>query len=96
MTKFLVFPKCSILLSKNPPKLSLNGNLSPNGLGHSLTLGVNSSLRVIGVGFQLYSQLKKSPHDSTGVLGSSAILMVSQTTRLGKGSSVTTRDERAS
>ena len=89
MTKFLVFPKCSILLSKNPPKLSLDGNSSPNGLEHSLTLGVNSSLRVIGVGFQLYGQLKKSPHDSTGVLGSSAVSMANQTTRLGKDSSVT-------
>jgi len=79
--------------SKNPPTLSLNGNLSPNGLGHSLMLGVNSSLCDIGVSFQLYSQLKKSPHDSMGVLGSSAVLMASQTTRLGKGSSVTTRDK---
>ena len=96
MTKFLVFPKCSILLSKNPPKLSLDGNLSPNGLGHLLTLGVNSSLCVIGVGFQLYSQLKKSPHNGTGVLGSSAVSTVNQTTRLGKNSSVTTRDECAS
>jgi len=96
VTKFLVFPKCSILLSKNLPKLSLNGNSSPNGLGHSLTLGVNSSLRVIGVGFQLYGQLKKSPHDGTGVLGSSAVLMANQTTRLGKDSSVTTQDEHAS
>jgi len=59
-------------------------------------LEVNSLLRVIGIGFQLYSQLKKSPHDSTGVLGSSAVSMVSQTTRLGKGSSVTTQDEDAS
>ena len=54
------------------------------------TLGVNSSLHVIGVSFQLYGQLKKSPHDVTGVLGSSAISMASQATRLGKGSSVTT------
>jgi len=53
-------------------------------------LGVNSSLCVIGVSFQLYGQLKKSPHDGTGVLGSSAVLMASQTTRLGKGSSVMT------
>jgi len=55
----------------------------------TLTLGVNSSLRVIGVGFQLYGQLKKSPHDSTGVLGSFAVSTTSPTTRLGKGSSVT-------
>jgi len=55
---------------------------------HSVT-----SLRVIGVGFQLYGQLKKSPHDVTGVLGSSPISTASQTTRLDKGSSVTTRDE---
>ena len=96
MTKFLVFPKYSILLSKNPPKLSLNGNLSPNELRHSLTLGVNSLLRVIGVGFQLYSQLKKSPHDGMGILGSSAVSTANQTTRLGKDSSVTTRDEHAS
>jgi len=53
-------------------------------------LGVNSSLHVIGVGFQLYDQLKKSPHDGTGVLGSFVVSMASQTTRLGKGSSVTT------
>jgi len=59
-------------------------------------LGVNSSLCVIGVGFQLYGQLKESPHDGIGVLGSFAVSMVSQTTRLGKGSSVMTRDERAS
>jgi len=52
-------------------------------------LGVNSLLHVIGVGFQLYGQLKKSPHDGMGVLGSSAVSMESQTTRLGKGSSVT-------
>ena len=96
MTKFLVFPKCSILLSKNPPKLSLDRNSSPNGLGHSLTLEVNSLLQVIRVGFQLYGQLKKSPHNGTGVLGSSAVSMANQTTRLGKDSSVMTRDERAS
>jgi len=96
VTKFLSFSKCSTLLSKNPLKLSLDGNSSPNKLGHLLMLGVNSSLRVIGVGFQLYGQLKKSPHDGTGVLGSSAVLMASQTTRLGKGSSVMTQDEHAS
>ena len=52
-------------------------------------LGANHSLQVIGVSFQLYGQLKKSPHDSTGVLGSTAVLTASQATRLGKGSSVT-------
>ena len=57
-------------------------------------LGANHSLRVIEVGFQLYGQLKKSPHDSTGVLGSTAVSTASQATRLGKGSSVTVRDER--
>ena len=57
-------------------------------------LEVNSSLRVIGVGFQLYGQLKKSPHDGMGVLGSIAVSTASQATRLGKGSSVTARDER--
>jgi len=56
-------------------------------------LGANHLLRVIGVGFQLYGQLKKSPHNGTGVLGSTVVLMVSQATRLGKGSSVTARDE---
>jgi len=96
VTKFLVFPKCSILLSKNPPKLFLDGNSSPNGLGHLLMLGVNSLLQVIGVGFQLYGQLKKSPHNSMGVLGRSAVLTANQTTRLGKDSSVTTRDEHVS
>ena len=59
-------------------------------------LEVNSSLHVIGASFQLYGQLKKSPHDGTGVIGSSAVSMVSQTTRLGKGSSVMTRDEQNS
>jgi len=96
VAEFLVFLRVLASFSNNPPKLSLNGNSSPNGLGHLLTLGVNSSLRVIGVGFQLYGQLKKSPHNVTGVLGSSAVSTASQTTRLGKGSSVTTRDERAS
>jgi len=36
--------------------------------------------------FQLYSQLKKSLHDGIKVLGSTAVLMVSQTTGLGKDS----------
>jgi len=57
-------------------------------------LGANHSLRVIGVGFQLYGQLKKSPHNGTGVLGSTAVSTASQATRLGKGSSVMARDER--
>jgi len=96
VTEFLVFLSVLAFFSNNPPKLSLDGNSSPNGLGHSLMLGVNSSLCVIRVGFQLYGQLKKSPHDVTGVLGSSAVLTVSQTTRLGKGGSVMTRDERTS
>jgi len=94
VTKFLVFfSKCSTLFSKNWPKLSLDRNSSPNRLGHSLTLEVNSLLRVIGVSFQLYGQLKKSPYNGTGVLGSSTVLTASQTTRLGKGSSVTTRNK---
>ena len=50
-------------------------------------------LWVIGVGFQLYSQLKKSLHNGTGVLGSTAISTASQATRLGKSSSVTVQDE---
>jgi len=62
-------------------------------IGHLLILGVNSLLHVIRVGFQLYSQLKKNLHNGTGVLGSSAVLTASQTTRLGKSSSITTRDE---
>jgi len=57
-------------------------------------LGANHLLRVIGVGFQLYGQLNKSPHNGTGVLGSIAVLKASQATRLGKGSSVMARDER--
>jgi len=56
-------------------------------------LGANHSLWVIGVGFQLYSQLKKSLHNGTEVLGSTAVLMVSQATKLGKGSSVMAQDE---
>jgi len=51
--------------------------------------GANHLLCVIGVGFQLYGQLKKSSHDGTGVLGSTAISTASQATRLGKGSSIT-------
>ena len=43
-------------------------------------------LCVFGVGFQLYNQLKESPHDGMRVLGSSAILTASQTTRLGRNS----------
>ena len=58
-----------------------------------LALGVNNSLRVIGVGFQLYGQPKKSLHDSTGVLGSFAVSTASQTVKLGKGSSVMVRDK---
>jgi len=56
-------------------------------------LGANHLLQVIGVGFQLYGQLKKSPHDGMRVLGSTIVLTASQATRLGKGSSVTARDE---
>jgi len=56
-------------------------------------LGANHLLQVIGVGFQLYSQLKKSSHDGMGFLDSTAVLTVSQATRLGKGSSVTAQDE---
>jgi len=56
-------------------------------------LGANHLLHVIGAGFQLYGQLKKSPHDSTGVLGSSTVSMASQTTRLDKDSSVTMQDK---
>jgi len=52
-------------------------------------LGANYSLQVIGVGFQLYGQLKKSLHDSMGVLGSTTVSTMSQATRLDKGSSVT-------
>jgi len=59
-------------------------------------LEVNSLLHVIRVSFQLYGQLKKSPHDGTGVLGSSAVSTASQTTRLGKGSSVMMQDEHVS
>jgi len=57
-------------------------------------LGANHSLWVIGVGFQLYGQLKKSLHDSMEVLSSTVVSMVSQATRLGKGSSVMAQDER--
>jgi len=74
-------------------KTSLKGRLKLNEPRHSLMLGANHSLQVIGVGFQLYGQLKKSPHDGTGVLGSTAVSTVSQSTRLGKGSSVIAQDE---
>ena len=69
----------------------MKGDSSLNRLGHLLMLGANHSLRVFGVSFQLYSQLKKSLHDGTGVLDSTAVSTVSQATRLGKGSSVTVR-----
>jgi len=59
-------------------------------------LEANHLLCVFGVGFQLYSQLKKSLHGGMEVLGRSFVLMASQTTRLGKGSSVTMQDEYAS
>ena len=77
------------LLYENSIKLLLKGDSSLNEPRHLLMLGANHSLCVIGVGFQLYGQLKKSSHDSMGVLGSTAVLMASQATRLGKGSSVT-------
>ena len=76
------------LLYENSIKLLLKGDSSLNEPRHLLMLGANHSLCVIGVGFQLYGQLKKSSHDSIGVLGSTAVLMASQATRLGKGSSV--------
>jgi len=57
---------------------------------------MTSLLCIIGVSFQLYGQLKKSPHDGMGVLGSSSVSMASQATRLGKGSSVTTQDKHVS
>ena len=77
------------LLYENSIKLPLKGYSSLNGLRHLLMLGANHSLCVFGVDFQLYSQLKKSLHDSIGVLGSTAVSIVSQATRLDKGSSVT-------
>ena len=76
------------LLYKNSIKLPSKGASSLNRPRHLLTLGANHSLHVIGVGFQLYNQLKKSPHNGTGVLGSTVVLMVSQATRLDKGSSI--------
>jgi len=57
-------------------------------------LGANHSLHVIRVSFQLYGQLKKSPHNGMGVLGSTIVSIASQATRLGKGSSVMAQDER--
>jgi len=77
------------LLYENSIKLLLKGDSSLNGPRHSLMPGANHLLCVIGVGFQLYGQLKKSSHDGTGVLGSTAISTASQATRLGKGSSIT-------
>jgi len=92
VTKSL-FSEFSSLLSKNYQNLSLNRNSSSNRLGHLLMLGTNYSLCFFGVGFQLYSQLKKSLHNSMEVLDRSAVSIASQTTRLGKGSSVTTQDK---
>ena len=76
------------LLYENSIKILSKGDSSLNKPRHLLMLGANHSLCIIRVGFQLYSQLKKSPHDGTGALGSTAVLTVSQATRLGKGSSV--------
>ena len=56
------------------------------------TLEINHLLHVFGIGFQLYGQLK-SLHDGMGVLGSTVVLIASQTTRLGKGSSFTVQDK---
>jgi len=84
------------LLYENSIKLLSKGDSSLNRPRHLLMLGANHSLYVIGVGFQLYSQLKKSPHDGTGVLDSTAVSMASQATRLGKGSSVMVQDEHMS
>jgi len=95
VTKFH-FSEFFSLLSKNHQNLSLDRNSSSEGLGHSFMLGANHSLHFFGVGFQLYSQLKKSLHNGMGVLGKSVVSMASQTTRLGKGSSVTTQDEHMS
>jgi len=53
-------------------------------------LGANHLLPVFGVGFQLYSQLKWSLYNGIGVLDNTVVSMASQTTRLDKGSSVTT------
>jgi len=57
-------------------------------------LGVNSSLCVIGVGFQLYSQLKKSPHDGMGVLGSFAVSTVMGIKRFDHRTKVKARSAR--
>ena len=89
MIKFL-FSEFSTLFSKTPPS---NSNPSPNRLGHLLMLGANHLLCVFGIGFQLYSQLKKSLYDGMEVLGRSVVLMASQTTRLGKSSSVMVQDK---
>ena len=59
-------------------------------------LEVNHLLHIIEVSFQLYSQQKKSPYDGMGILGRSVVLTASQTTRLGKSSSITTQDKHAS
>jgi len=56
-------------------------------------LRANHLLCVFGVGFQLYSQLKKSLHNGIGVLDRSAVLMASQTTRLHKSSSIIVQDK---
>jgi len=64
------------LLYENSIKLPSKKDSSLNGPGHLLMLGANHLLRVIGVGFQLYSQLK-SPYDGMGVLGSTAVLIAS-------------------
>jgi len=74
-------------------KTSLKGRLKLNRLRHLLTLGANYLLWIIGVSFQLYSQLKKSLHNGMGVLGSTVVSTVSQATRLGKGSSVMVQDK---
>jgi len=88
VTKSLFSKFYSLFLKTTKTPLS-NGNSSPNGLGHLLTLGANHLLHIFGVGFQLYGQLKKSLHNGIGVLDRFAVSMVNQTTRLGKSSSIT-------
>jgi len=43
---------------ENSIRLPSKGDLSLNGLRHLLILGANHLLRIFGIGFQLYGQLK--------------------------------------
>ena len=88
-SSFTLFPHCKALL------FYLNTSPVPTCLVHNCE---TSRRLAISICYHPCLEIKFPliPINVTGVLGSSAVLTASQTTRLGKGSSVTMQDERAS